>query len=285
MKILVVGASGMVGWNCVQVAQSLGHETLGTFHTFPLPGLVPLALDSEPAVSAMLAHFKPDAVLCCASWSWVDGCEGDPAKAFLRNRDEPLLLAEAARDHGARFVYFSTSYVFDGKDGPYSEEAAPNPIGVYGRSKLEAENAVAGAAGGGALIVRTMGVYGEEPQRKNFVYQVLRNLREGRRMKVPSDQFGNATHAAGLATGVVRLLEGGHRGIWNIAGPDPCLCRRDFALRIAREYSLDPALFDFLPTAELHQPAPRPLQGGLKPDKAVEKLGLVLRDWVRLHGE
>lgn len=283
MKILVVGASGMVGWNCAEVAAREGHEILGTFHRHALPGLVPLSLDSESATAAVLSQFKPDAVICCASWSWVDGCEGDPAKAMRHNRDEPALLARISRDHGARFVYFSTSYIFDGKNGPYGEDDAPHPIGTYGRSKLEGEQAVLEATGGDALIVRTMGVYGAEPQRKNFVYQVLRNLREGKRMKVPSDQLGNATHAADLATGVLRLLERGMTGAWNIAGPNPDLCRKDFALFIAREYGLDASLFDFVTTAELKQPAPRPLHGGLKIGKAVAKLGLVLHDWVRLH--
>jgi dTDP-4-dehydrorhamnose reductase len=113
-----------------------------------------------------------------------------------------------------------------------------------------------------------MGVYGEEFQRKNFVYQVVEHLSRGKRLRVPFDQLGNATHAGDLSQAILDLLAQHQSGIWNIAGPDPLLSRRDFALRIAQHYRLDPTLFDFVDTASLHQPAPRPLQGGLIIDKA-----------------
>jgi dTDP-4-dehydrorhamnose reductase len=279
MRILVVGASGLMGWNCLKVMGALGHELLGTYHTHAMDGLVPLSLDSDSAVSSLVARFQPAAVICCAAWSWVDGCQGDPARAFRNNRDEPARLARHAHDFGASFVHFSSSYVFDGKLGPYCEEDLPNPLSVYGESKLAGEKAVLDATDGSATIVRTMGVYGEEPQKKNFVYQVRANLSAGRRMKVPLDQFGNASYAPDIATGVARLLVRKLDGIWNLAGPDPNLCRKDFALRIAREYGLDESLFDFVSTEELRQPAPRPRQGGLRIEKARTRLLLHFQDF------
>lgn len=282
MKILVVGASGLVGGSCLRAAREAGHEVRGTFHAHPAVGLVPLALESEEAIAKVIGEFAPDAVICCAAWSWVDGCESDPDRAFRENCEQPARLARAAAAGGAQFVHFSTSYVFDGFEGPYREDAPPNPVSVYGRAKWAGENAVLEATEGRAAVVRTMGVYGEEPQRKNFVYQVRERLSAGQRMRVPDDQFGNASYSGDLAEGVLRLLTCGASGVWNLAGPDPCLCRRDFALRIAREYGLDETLFDFLPTAELRQPAARPRQGGLRIERMRGELKLEPREWVRI---
>lgn len=280
MKILIIGASGLVGWNCLKGAKEAGHNTLGTYCRSAQQGLVPLSLESESNIQTLLQSFKPDAVVCCAAWSWVDGCQGNPTRAFKNNSEEPARLARLAHGQGARVVHFSSSYVFDGTCGPYSETDTPHPLSLYGESKLAGENAVLDATDGEAIIVRTMGVYGEEPQKKNFVYQVIQRLSEGKRMKVPSDQLGNATAASDIASGVLRLLEKGCSGLWNLAGPNPNLRRQDFALAIAAHYGLDASLFDFLTTAELHQPAPRPLHGGLVPAKAVEQLNLELHEWV-----
>lgn len=270
MKFLIVGASGLVGWNLSRVAGQAGHAVTGTYHGFALPGLIQLDLDDAGKVRALLVREKPDVVVCCSAWSWVDGCQGDPGKAARLNRDQPGFLAREADLAGARFVHFSTSYVFDGTKGPYSEEDPPSPISVYGKAKLAGEKAVLEATGGSALIARTMGVYGEEPQRKNFVYQVRRNLGEGKRMKIPSDQIGNATYAPDLAGMLLTLLDRGLGGIWNLAGPEPDLKRRDLAERIAEAYGLDASLFDFVPTSSLGQPAPRPLHGGLKIGKILQ---------------
>lgn len=252
----------------MQAARRAGHEVTGSYATHPVPELLHLRLDDTADVRQLMSSTRPDAVVCCAAWSWVDGCESDPSRAFSENRDLPASAARAAADSGARFVHFSTSYVFDGRNGPYSEDDPPNPLSVYAESKLAGEIAVSQATAGRALIVRTMGVYGDELQKKNFVYQVRQNLGSGRRMKVPNDQLGNATEAANLAGGVLALLDRRATGVWNLAGLDPNLRRSDFALQIARSYGLDESLFDFVPTSELKQPAPRPLHGGLTTVKA-----------------
>ena len=269
MKLLVVGASGLVGWNLLKVARDSGHQAIGTYASHPLSGLSELQLGNTEAITHLLETFQPEVVICCTAWSWVDGCQGDPKRAFLENAERPSHLGRLAFQHGARFLYFSTSYVFDGKEGPYDENAPTNPISIYGESKLQGERLVLEATEGRALIARTMGVYGEEPQQKNFVYQVVRNLRAGKSMNIPSDQRGNASHVMDLASMSLSLLEKKMSGVWNVAGPEPALSRKDFALRIAREYGLDSTLFHFLPTSDLGQPAPRPLNGGLIIDRAV----------------
>jgi len=282
MKILIVGTSGLVGWNLSRVAKAAGHEVTGTYNGFALPGLIQLSLEDREGVRALLEKEKPGAVICCSAWSWVDGCESNPEKAFRMNRDHPGFLAAEAERMGSRFVYFSTSYVFDGTRGPYREEDSPSPISIYGEAKLAGEKAVMEATAGGAIIGRTMGVYGEEPQQKNFVYQVRKNLSAGRRMKIPSDQIGNATYAPDLATMTLGLLEKGLNGIWNLAGPEPDLRRQDLARRIADAYGLDSSLFDFVSTASLGQPAPRPLHGGLAIEKISDLLRTSFPKWVKI---
>jgi dTDP-4-dehydrorhamnose reductase len=272
LKILVIGASGLVGWNLRSVAQQSGHTVTGTHHRHSLPGLLPLSLDDFDSVAALLKAETSDVVACCAAWSWVDGCESDRPRAFRENAEFPGKAARAAMKTGARFIYYSTSYVFDGEHGPYREEDKPNPISVYAESKLEGEKAVLDATNGNALIIRTMGVYGEEPQKKNFVYQVVRNLSAANVMQVARDQFGNATGAANLADGTLRLIDRNLSGIWNLAGPDPNLNRAVFARAIARSYDLDEGLIEDVTTPQLNQAARRPKQAGLIVTKAIEAI-------------
>ena len=269
----------MLGRTFLRAGNRLGHDVIGTYGTFAMPGLLRCDANDERAVDRLLSETNPDTIVYCAGWSWVDACESDPAKAFLENCELPRRAAASAHSFGARFVYFSSSYVFDGHNGPYTEDAPENPISVYGRSKLAGEHAVTEVMSGAALIVRTMGVYGVEPQGKNFVYQVVRNLRTGRPMKVPNDQLGNATEASNLAYGALALLEARAGGIWNLAGPDPNLARSAFALEVARTYRLDSSLLEFVPTASLNQPAPRPLRGGLVTDKTASSVSWRARGW------
>jgi dTDP-4-dehydrorhamnose reductase len=279
MRLLVVGASGLIGGNLLKLAMESGHEILGTYALQPLPGLRHLDLGNPGEIENLFQDFQPNAVACCSAWSWVDGCEGDPARAFRENAEWPAHLAKLACAQRAQFLHFSSSYVFDGRKGPYDENAATGPLSVYGRTKLKGEHLIQEATHGTALIARTMGVYGEEFRRKNFVYQVVDILRAGKSMDIPSDQFGNASYARDVAAMVLFLLEKRASGIWNVAGPDPRLSRQDFALRIAEEYRLDAGLFRFVPTSELAQPAPRPLQGGLFIDRVMKISGYRPLSW------
>ncbi len=101
-------------------------------------------------------------------------------------------------------------------------------------------------------------------------------------MRIPTDQLGNVTYAGDLAKACLMLLEKKARGIWNLGGPDPNVVRSDFAVRIARAYGLDEKLFDFVTTAQLNQPAPRPLHGGLVVEKARHALNWHPAEWVKL---
>lgn len=282
MKILVIGASGLVGWNLLHIARLLGHEATGTYSSYFIPDSISLQLEDEVSTSRLLKEFCPDAVFCCAGWSWVDGCESDPAKAYRENTEYPRRVARYTAEIGSHFIYLSTSYVFDGATGPYAEDASPCPISVYGKSKYAGESAILEATEGKAIIVRTMGVYGTELQKKNFVFQVRKILAANKPMRVPNDQFGNVTYAPDLAHMAIELVKQKQSGIWNIAGPNPRIRRSDFARHIAQCYGLPITLIEPVETIALHQVAPRPLQGGLCIEKVVRATLINPQPWVNI---
>ena len=262
MHAVVVGGSGQIGGWLLRTLAERGHSGVGTFATTPFDGLVPLdAADLDGAAHWLRAQ-RADVVFYPAGFTWVDGCERDPGRARAANLDQPMNLARAAAEIGARFVYFSTDYVFDGRSGPYAESDPPNPLSVYGRSKLDAERALAELSGPPPLIVRTTWVYGPERQGKNFAYQLARTLGEGRELVCPSDQVSSPSYGPDVARAVVALVEQGRSGLVHVAGPD-VVDRVRFARALAEGLGLDAGRIAGKTTAELGQEAPRPLNSGL----------------------
>ena len=278
MKILILGASGLVGSHLFVEAQKRGHHVIGTYREQFRENLVPFESSHIEAFRDMLEQQSPDAVIDCCSWTWVDGCQRQPEKAFGENAILPSERAGMAFGKGVRYVYVSTSYVFRGDERTYGEESDPAPVNLYGASKLEGENLIQAATECSSLIVRSMGVYGKERQRKNFLYQVIDTLGIGKPMRVACDQFGNFTHAGDLAEGILMLLESDRDGIWNVAGPDPLERRSDIARKIASLHGLDANLIVDTPTDELGQEAPRPVYAGLSNKKIASALGFSARE-------
>lgn len=262
MRAAVIGGSGQLGGWLLRVLADRGHNATGTYGTTAFPGLIPVDAADQEAAAAWLRSQSPDAVFYPAGFTWVDGCERDPEKARAANVEQPLNLARVAAELGARFVYFSTDYVFDGQSGPYTESASPHPLSVYGQAKLEAEQALADALGDLLLVVRTTWVYGPERQGKNFAYQLAKTLSEGRPLTCPSDQVSTPSYGPDVAQAVVSLIEQGRTGLVHVAGPD-LLDRVAFAQALAAAFGLDPSLIEGKTTAALGQGAPRPLNSGL----------------------
>ncbi len=262
LRAVVVGGSGQIGGWLLRVLGARGHDAIGTFATVPTPGLTHLDAADLAGSAAWLRAQRPDVVFYPAGFTWVDGCERDPAKARAANVEQPLNLARAAADSGARFVYFSTDYVFDGHAGPYAEDSPVNPLSAYGQAKREAELALADELGDRALTARTSWVFGPEGQGKNFSYQLARALAAGKPLPCPSDQISSPSYGPDVARAVVALVEGGHSGLIHVAGPE-VMDRPRFARALAESFGLDPGLIVAKTTAELGQGAPRPLSGGL----------------------
>ncbi|MBI2203481.1 MAG: SDR family oxidoreductase [Candidatus Rokubacteria bacterium] len=274
-RALVIGASGQIGAALTRALASRGHQVTGTYAHVASPGTVPLDLADTAATARLIETVAPDWVFCPGGLTHVDGCERDADAAFRINRDGPTAAARAAAACGAGFVYYSTEYVFDGRGGPYGEDDPVSPISVYGVSKLEGERGVR-AGNPRALVIRTTVVYGPDPQAKNFVYQLVRRLRAGERMKVPTDQVSSPTYNVDLAAASVELVERGAAGVLNVVG-DTVLDRYAFAQRACDVFGLDATLLDPVTTAELGQVAKRPLQAGLRIDRARAMITTPLR--------
>lgn len=257
----MIGASGQVGEHLLRQAREAGHDTLGTYLERERPGFEQLDIRDAGRVDILVRQARPAVVWLSAARTNVDLCESHPEETFATNVEGVYQVIGAARRARAKLVFFSSDYVFDGRAGPYSEGDVPRPISEYGRQKLAAEHAVAVHAPD-ALILRTTVVYGWESGGKNFVMQLVRKLRRGERMRVPSDQVGSPTYAPDLARTAMALADSPARGLFHVAGPDR-VDRLVFAQAAAEEFGLDPDLIEGVPTEELDQGAPRPLDAGL----------------------
>ncbi|MBI2756466.1 MAG: SDR family oxidoreductase [Chloroflexi bacterium] len=275
MKLLVLGGSGQVGQAFLTEAERRGSAALGTFATHPHPGLV--AWDgSVPDARALIAGFQPTLVVYASAWTAVDACEADPERATVINAETPVAVARALPP-SARLVFLSTEYVFDGTSGPYGEDDPVNPLSAYGRTKRAAEVGILEARPD-ALIIRTTVVFGPDPQNKNFVAQLFRNLSAGNGMRVPRDQVSSPTYAPDLAAAALGLAHISADGIWHVAGPR-IVDRYQFAVEAADVLALPAALLEPVATADLKQPALRPLQAGLRINRLQQALGpSVMRD-------
>jgi dTDP-4-dehydrorhamnose reductase len=275
VRALVIGASGQVGAALATRLRELGHTVVGTHARVSTPDTVPVDVTDAAATSRLIDELRADWVFCPAGLTLVDYCEDHRDEAFRVNRDAPARAARAAAARGAGFVYYSSEYVFDGESGPYREDDPVRPISVYGASKLEGERAVQ-AENRRTLVLRTTVVYGPERQGKNFVYQLLRRLRAGERMRVPADQISSPTYNADLAAASVELAAGDRGGVFHVVG-GTVLDRFAFAQLACAVFSLDERLLEPVPTAELRQRAARPLRAGLRNDRARSLLATPLR--------
>jgi len=263
MRALIVGASGFIGSALRGV---FGAQAVGTYCTHPVDGLLPLDIRDAAAVGRLVSAVRPQLIIHPAAQPHVDRCEDHVDESYAVNVTGTRNVAAAARAAGARYVFFSTDYVFDGRGGPYREDALPDPPNVYGRHKLEAERLIADNLED-YLIVRVCNVYGFEPAGKNFVMALLARGRRGEPMPVPSDQWANPTYADNLVVAVRELAQSGQRGILHVVGPE-YLDRVSFARLACATLGIDPAFLRPRTTAELVQRAPRPLRGGLDSAKA-----------------
>lgn len=263
MRVLIVGASGFIGraLRCV-----FGASAVGTYCSHPAEGLRHLDVRDAAAVDHLLFEVRPDLIIHPAAQPNVDWCEDHILESYAVNVSGTRNVVASARVLGARYVFFSTDYIFNGSSGPYREDAAPDPLNVYGRQKLEAERIIVDLLAD-FLILRVCGVYGFERQGKNFVAGLLARARRGEMMKVPADQWANPTYADNLAIAVKELALSTHRGVFHVAGPEH-LSRISFALLACGVFGLDASFVRPCSTAELGQRAARPLRGGLETAKA-----------------
>lgn len=256
--VLIVGASGFVGG---ALRRMYGERALGTCWRTAGRDLERLDIRDAAAVEALIERLQPRYVLHTAAQPNVDRCEIEVEESYQVNVVGTRNVASAARRVAARYVYFSTDYVFNGKTGPAPVDAATDPLSVYGRHKLAAETFVRDNLDD-YVIARVCGVFGFQPQGKNFIMALLDKGRRGDAMRVPCDQWGTPTYVDNLAEAVRELADSDFVGIAHPVGPD-FLTRMEFARLAAEVLELDPSFLMPTPTRELGQAAARPVYGGI----------------------
>lgn len=274
MRIAVTGANGLVGGEAVGLLAGR-HEVLALGRG---PCRIPPGpfrwVDAELGTSAVgdaLREFGAEAVLHAGAMTDVDGCESDPLGAWKANVDGTAEVARACGALGARLVAISTDYVFDGEAGPYGEDDVPNPRGVYARTKRAGEEAALLLVPDCA-VARVAVVFSGRPGAKpTFATQVVEKLSRGEPVRAFSDQLVSTTLARNAAEMTLELLlETDYRGVLHTSGAT-VLDRVDFARRVARRFGLEGEIVP-VRTADVKLPAPRPLRGGLRVDRAAALL-------------
>jgi dTDP-4-dehydrorhamnose reductase len=272
---LIIGASGQVGRHCLMRFQGRDYRVVGSYSSRKQEGLVHLDLTRTSDVRALVREASPRICVLSSAVTNVDRCEDEPHLARAINADAAEVLAIACRDVGAKLIFLSTEYVFDGDSGPYDESAATHPISIYGQTKLEGERRVLQASANN-LVVRTTVVYSWEVAGKNFVMQVLARLGAGQSIRLPIDQMSSPTHAGDLAGAIVKLVALGSSGVVNAVGPE-VLDRHRFGKMIAETFGLPLDKIEPIETRALGQKARRPLRAGLLDGRLASLIGRRLR--------
>ena len=268
MKAFIIGASGLVGSNCYKHFTSKGFDCIGTHFSYQAKDTVFFdTLNLANETNFDIYTFKPDVIVHCGALTHVDYCEQNEAESYEKTVTSTKNIIELATQLNAKLVFISTDYIFDGNAGPYDEAAETNPLSVYGRHKLEAEEAVI-AANAANIVLRITNVYGDEERGKNFVSRIIEQVLDNKKLtlKLPTDQYATPINAYDIARCLYLLLNDNKHGIYNIASTD-YMNRVQLALTILKYF--EDAQYDLIPlsTPEINAPAARPLQGGLKNKK------------------
>jgi dTDP-4-dehydrorhamnose reductase len=275
-RVMVVGASGLLGQHMMSAGNELGLAMTGTYNTVKegIPGAIQMEITNPDSVSRGLEAACPELVVLCAAMTNVDQCEREPDAAYKVNMEGTLNVAAECRSSGAKLVYISTDYVFNGLKGMRYHEFEPvDPLSIYAKSKLEGER-VTLDAGRGNLVCRVSVVYGwnRVSGKSNFVTWIVDSLRNGNEVRLYDDQYVSPTYAPSAARDILELGLGKLKGVCHTSGPD-CLSRYEIGTMVAEVFGLDASLLKAVSTAEMPLLAKRPAVSCLGVDLAESELG------------
>ncbi len=277
MKILVTGAEGMVGSSLCPELAARHHEMIPTDLTPLTPRTQALDICDSLAVKNMVRKLKPDLVIHLAAATDVDRCEQEPSLAYRVNAAGTEHVVTACRAENIRLLYMSTAGVFDGqKSTPYVESDAPNPVNVYGRSKLIGEYAVRQYAGR-HQIVRASWMVGGYERDKKFVAKILRLLKERRELTVVTDKIGSLTFTDDLSSGIAAVIETGQTGLFHMANHGVC-SRYDVACEIVKCLGRTDVTVRPISSEAFPLPAPRAASEALD-NSRLRALGITMPSW------
>ncbi len=280
-NVLVTGANGLLGQKLVEMLLPFANQyqiiatARGENRAKITKGYIYESLDitNVDEVSTIFEKYQPDAVIHGAAMTNVDQCEDQKELCWDANVNAVLYIVNECKKYNSKLIHVSTDFIFDGKNGPYSENAEANPLSYYGESKLAAEKIVQNS-GLQWAIARTVLVYGviNDPSRTNIVLWAKNALESQKEIFVVDDQFRTPTLAEDLAEGCIKILLMEKEGIFNISGKD-FLSVFQMVQKVAEFYDLSMDNVKKVSSSTLNQRAKRPPITGFVIDKAVRELG------------
>ena len=278
-KILITGSNGLLGQKLVALLVQEPNVTLIATAKGQNRGIADgytfasLDITNPAEVDQVFEQYKPEILIHTAAMTNVDACETDPTGCELLNVTAVEYLIHACKKSNTFFLHLSTDFIFDGENGPYDELAAPNPISIYGESKLKAEQLLILSSLSWA-IARTVLVFGIVPDmsRTNIILWVKKSLEENKTIQVVTDQIRTPTLAEDLAMGCWLIAKNKSEGIFNISGSE-LLTPYEMAIKTADFYKLPKELIQPADSSTFTQAAKRPLRTGFILDKAKKIIG------------
>ncbi|MEM1914653.1 MAG: dTDP-4-dehydrorhamnose reductase [Candidatus Nezhaarchaeales archaeon] len=274
MRILITGASGLLGSKIAELAVKLGYEVYSGYLTHEPTHGTPLKLEvrDADALRRMFDKVKPEVVIHAAALTDVDRCEMDKELAWSINVEGTRNVAELSKRYGAFLVYVSTDYVFKGDKGMYRETEEANPVNYYGLTKLEGERRVIDILDE-YCIARSSVIYGSRPAsgKVNFALWIIERLKRGETVNVLKDQWNSPTLNTNLAEMILEIAERKLTGVYHLAGATR-VSRYEFACMIAETFDLDKELIRPVTMDKLEWIAPRPKDSSLDVSKAMKTL-------------
>lgn len=251
------------------------YQIISIHHHNPLKDTISLDITKEKEVLDKLTYLNPDVVIHSAALTQVDYCEENHALAWKVNVKGTCNLVNICEKLGARLIYVSTDFVFDGSKGMYSEDDKPNPLNYYAYTKLKGEEIVKKSELEFA-IARVSVLYGWH-NRTGFVNWVINELQKNHTIKVVDDHYNSPTLANNAALAILRIIEKNKTGIYHTAGSER-ISRFQLALNIARVFELDETLIKPVSSSELKQKAKRPRDSSLSVNKVRRDLKIRMLD-------
>jgi len=279
-KILITGSNGLLGQKLVyQLIENKTHEIVATargnnrLKVRDGYKFISLDITSEQEVNAVISSEKPDIVINTAAMTNVDQCESEKKMAEILNVKAVEYIVDACIANNAFLVHLSTDFIFDGKDGPYKENAKPNPVSFYGITKLKAEDVILKSKVK-AAILRTVLVFGivDDMSRSNIVLWAKGAFEKGTPLSVVDDQFRTPTLAEDLANGCILAAQKKVKGIFNISGKD-FMSIYELVERVGKFWNLDTSNMTKVSSNTLNQVAKRPSITGFDLTKSMDVLG------------
>ena len=272
MRILITGATGLIGCRLSSLAVTLGHDVYSAQHEIVPEFGTPIELNIQDAnsIETCFERVKPDAIIHLAALTNVDLCENERDLALQMNVKAVEKIAKEASKHGSYLVHVSTEHVFDGSKGRYDETDKTNPLNWYGKTKLLGEEAVQSNASSWC-IARTCAMFGLHHRKKTFPMILVEKLMLGQEMQVWKDQYISPTYVTNLSRMLVEMSERKLQGIFHLSGSSR-LSRLEQAKLLTYALGLDESLIKPITVRDAKLVAERPRDSSLDVSKAISSL-------------